>query len=479
MMNLKEKNPRIAVIGDLILDKYLWGSCSRISPEAPVQVIDIDQETFSLGGAGNVVKNLHALGAKIYLLSVLGDCDVADQIKGHLAELGNSLKQEIFIEKKKQSSIKTRLIASQQQVIRYDRECKKDISKESEEKIFNYFCKNIANFDAVILSDYDKGVLTGGLVQKLITFANKHKIKVLIDPKGSNFNKYSGAYLITPNKKEASISSGIEISDNKTLLNNLEFQKNNLNISVPLITLSEQGIAILNDKLDIFPATIRNVFDVTGAGDTVISALSFCIASGYDINFAVKFANLAAGVVVGKIGSATASIDEIVEYELKLNKTSSSQNLCSIDQIESISISLKQDKKSIVFTNGCFDILHSGHVTYLEKAKNFGDCLIVGINSNNSVKKLKGEKRPINDESTRAQIIGALKCVDYVVIFEDETPLNLIKKIAPHTLVKGGDYNINDIVGKEYATQVRLVDFVNGHSTSKTIEKIISLNKGN
>ena len=469
------KKPNILVIGDLMIDEYLWGSCERISPEAPVQVVDINTETYFLGGAGNVVSNLLSLGSCVKLISVIGDDEVGKDLKKMLLDF--DIKSFLIEEKNRRTSKKTRLMASHSQVVRYDKETKCSILKKSVELVYERFLKEIDSCDVVLLSDYEKGVLTEELIKKIISYANKKSIKVLVDPKGNDYSKYSGAYFLTPNKKEAELASDIKITDDSTLKNCLKTLKNKSLLTISLITLSDQGIAILeNDTLIIKPTVAKEVYDVTGAGDTVLASLGFAISLGYDIQTSVEFANIAAGVVVGKLGSATVSMDEIEEYQARLNKNSIEFNIKSKKEIEKISSRLKEQNKKVVFTNGCFDILHKGHVSYLNTAKSFGDVLILGLNSDASVKRLKGESRPINCEDDRAYILSALECVDYVVIFDEDTPYELIKKIGPDTLVKGADYEGKEVVGSDIAKQTKLVTFINGKSTTKTIEKIQKAN---
>src|SRR5574344_2882647 len=466
-----EKKPNILVIGDLMIDHYLWGSCDRISPEAPVQVVNVKKENSVLGGAGNVINNLVSLGSSVEVISVIGDDSVANELKTLLSNIGVAF-DNLVVEKGRKTSKKSRLMASNQQVLRYDSESVDEISKNSSNKILEILEKNIKNYSAIILSDYKKGVLTTTLTQDIIKLANRHKIKVLADPKGKDFSKYKGAYTLTPNKKEAMEATNIDIKDEKSLVEALKSLKQNCNLEVSLITLSEQGIAIFDDELFTSPTAAREVFDVTGAGDTVIASITFALSCGVDIKKALYFANLAAGVVVGKIGSATASLDEIYEYEYQLNKSSSSSHIKTFDEIEKLAKKLHSQGKKIVFTNGCFDILHVGHVKYLEEAKSYGDVLILGLNADSSVRKLKGESRPINSQDDRAYILASLESVDYVVIFEEETPYELIKLIKPHVLVKGGDYEGKEVVGQEIANELKLVQFVDGKSTTNTIKRI-------
>ncbi|MDD2896235.1 MAG: D-glycero-beta-D-manno-heptose-7-phosphate kinase [Aliarcobacter sp.] len=471
MIDFKNKNPKILVIGDLMIDHYLWGKCERISPEAPVQVVNIDKESSVLGGAGNVINNLRALGSKVDVLSVVGDDLVASELEGLLKDI-EVQSNMLIIEENRKTSKKSRLIASQQQVLRYDNESIEDISKNSEKEIVNKLNANILNYDVIILSDYGKGILTTKLTQEIISISNKNKIKVFVDPKGKDYSKYKGAYTLTPNKKEAIEATSITIKDNETLEKAIKKLKIECNLEVSLITLSESGIAIFDDKLRIKPTVAREVYDVTGAGDTVIASIAFAIANDMKIDDAIQFANLAAGVVVGKIGSATATLDEIYEYESSLNKSNSSSHIKSFEEIETLAKKLHAKGKKIVFTNGCFDILHAGHVKYLEEAKSYGDILILGLNADSSVKKLKGPTRPINTQDDRAYILASLESVDYVVIFEEETPYELIKLVQPHILVKGGDYEGKDVVGQDIAQELRLVQFVDGKSTTKIIQRI-------
>ncbi|MEA2027831.1 MAG: D-glycero-beta-D-manno-heptose 1-phosphate adenylyltransferase, partial [Campylobacterota bacterium] len=315
------------------------------------------------------------------------------------------------------------------------------------------------------------GVLTHNLTQKLIAIANAHNIKVLADPKGSDYSKYRGAYLVTPNKKEAQEVTQTTINNTQSLATALHYLQDI--VTIPLITLSEEGIAVLeNSQIINKPTVAREVYDVTGAGDTVIASLTYALAKGRDIVSAIEFANLAAGVVVGKLGSATASLDEIEEYKSSLHKSSIESHIKSFDEIAKVVERLKSQKKKIVFTNGCFDILHRGHVAYLDTAKSFGDVLILGLNSDSSVKRLKGDSRPINTQEDRAFILAALESVDYVVIFDEDTPYDLISIVQPDILVKGGDYEGKEVVGSDIANEVKLVDFVDGRSTTKTIAKI-------
>jgi len=458
------RKPHILVIGDLIIDQYLTGDSERISPEAPVQIVNITSEEFKLGGAGNVVNNLVEFGSRVSLISVIGTCEVAKKLKKLLLE--KHINTDLLIEEdSRKSSKKTRIISGNQQVIRFDSESIDVISKNSSNKIIRALEDKILEYDLLILSDYGKGVLGKNLTQSIIKIASKFNKKVLVDPKGLDFEKYSGSFLLTPNRSEASGWWGNKLNSLEDVEKCSKNLKDQLNLSYGLITLSNEGIGVYDKSFKLFPTKAKEVFDVTGAGDTVIAALGFALASNFDMQASVQFANLAAGVVVSKIGSSVVSLQEIKYFYNK-------KDFYSFEEIKVIVDNLKKESKDIIFTNGCFDIIHSGHVTYLKSAKALGDILIVGLNSDSSVKKLKGDTRPINNESHRSSVLSAIKYVDYVVIFNDETPYELIKTIKPKFLVKGGDYAGKDIVGSEFSENVRTVDFIKGISTSEIINKI-------
>lgn len=469
MHRLRVYQPSILVIGDLMLDHYLWGNCERISPEAPVQVIDIQRESTVLGGAGNVVNNLLSLGAKVRVLSVVGDDENGKELLHMLEVLGADAK-DIVKQEGRKTSKKSRVIASHQQVVRYDSESKDDINETSIKILLAKCEEHIRKIDVLLLSDYGKGVLTTSFTEQIIALAKKHQKPLLVDPKGDDYSKYKGATLITPNKKEASIATKIAIKDNESLQKAGMLLKESLELSYAIITLSEDGMAIFGEHFLKMPTVAREVYDVTGAGDTVLASLGYAISCGLSIKEAASFANSAAAVVVGKLGSATVTLDEVDVYEHSLRAAKAESKIKTREEI----VRLLQNKcnQKIVFTNGCFDILHVGHVKYLEIAKSFGDILIVGLNADESIKRLKGESRPINILEDRAYILASLESVSYVVPFEEETPLALISAIQPDVLVKGADYKDKEVVGSNIAKEVRLVQFVEGKSTTQIIQRI-------
>ncbi len=472
MNRYKSCSPYILVLGDLMIDHYLWGKSERISPEAPVPVIDVSEESEVLGGAGNVVNNLVALGARVEVASVIGSDENGKRLKQMLESLGVGTKA-LIKESNRSTTRKSRVIASHQQVLRFDSETRQAISQESEDALLKQIDTLLdSGIDTVLISDYGKGVISDRLSQELIARAKRRGIRVLVDPKGRDYSKYRGATAITPNKKEASEATGIVIKD-ETSLKEAGFRlKEELDLERAIITLSEEGMAIFGEEMQVIPTIAKEVYDVTGAGDTVIATLGFVRSCGGSIDEAARIANAAAAVVVGKLGSATATWDEIITYEKRMRESGSSHRIVNREELAQTLKRLRREGKRIVFTNGCFDILHLGHVKYLQEASSFGDVLIVGLNSDDSVRRLKGDERPINPQYDRAYILAALEAVDYVCIFEEDTPYELIKIVQPDVLVKGGDYAGKDVVGSDIAKELRLVEFVEGRSTTATIKKM-------
>ena len=453
------KKPNILVVGDLMVDHYLYGKVERISPEAPVQVVDIQKEELLMGGAGNVINNLISLGAKVGVCSVIGDDEGGEFLHQRLGQKG-VVKEGLVTQKGRKTSHKSRVLASHQQIVRIDKEDKEDISKESEDTILMRIKIVLPFYDAIVLSDYGKGVLTNTLTQNIISLSKEKDKLVLVDPKGNDYSKYKGATLLTPNKKEATEATGIDIKDDETLLKALKKLKDEQDLTYSIITLSEEGIALLDKDFEKIPTVAKDVFDVTGAGDTVIASIAISLVEGNSIKEAVEFANKAAAVAVSHVGCYAVKRDEIESFD-------KDKKIVTLDELLKI---LPKDKK-IVFTNGCFDILHAGHVKYLKEAKSFGDILIVGLNSDESVKRLKGESRPINTFEDRATVLSALESVDFVVGFSEDTPYELIKVIKPDVLVKGGDYEGKEVVGSDIAKETRLVQFVDGKSTTNIIQR--------
>ncbi|MEO1941410.1 MAG: D-glycero-beta-D-manno-heptose 1-phosphate adenylyltransferase [Campylobacterales bacterium] len=457
----------IGVIGDYMIDHYLFGESNRISPEAPVPVVNLLREEERAGGAGNVVKNLLSLGVKPVAIGVVGE-EGYPRFKRLLegADTGG-----LFPDSTRPPTVKSRIVVGTHQLLRVDQERVAPISRELERKILQFLEERGKQWRLLLLSDYGKGVLTPQLTAQVIKFANRHNIPTLIDPK-QEFFKYRNGWLLKPNRKELQQATGIEIKDLESLQRAGWRLKEELNLDYLLVTLSEEGMVLFGEEFQQIPTLAREVYDVTGAGDTVLAALGYSLYTGQSLEQGIHFANAAAAVAVGKVGSVPVKLGEVIEFQKRL-KNSADFKIVSISQIEQIARELKGEGKRIVFTNGCFDLLHYGHLKYLQQAKGLGDILIVGLNSDNSVRKLKGERRPITPEYQRAYLLASLEVVDFVVIFEEETPYRLIEKIKPDFLVKGGDYTGKEVVGAQLAGEVRLIEFVEGVSTTRIIERIL------
>jgi D-beta-D-heptose 7-phosphate kinase/D-beta-D-heptose 1-phosphate adenosyltransferase len=468
---------RCLVIGDLMLDEYLWGKAERISPEAPVQVVDVVREELRLGGAGNVVNNLVALGAQVAVCSVIGEDENGRALLEDFCQR-NVAVDGIYRDSARRTSRKTRVVASNQQIVRIDRESRDPLSSGMEEQVCSWVTAHAASYDVILLSDYLKGVLTRQVIEAVVAAARPAGIPVLVDPKGTDFARYQGATILTPNRKEAETAAGIAIHDGESLGQAAALIMEGTGLDNLLVTRSEEGMSLFskNGEALHIPTVAREVFDVSGAGDTVLASLAIGVAAGLGIAEAARLANIAAGIAVGKLGTSTVSPAEIINA-VALTHSDSDSKIKHLDVLTAIITAERARGKRVVFTNGCFDLLHAGHVKYLQKARSLGDLLVLGLNSDASVRRLKGEKRPLIGEEERAHILAALDCIDYVVIFEEDTPLELITALRPHVLAKGGDYTADGVVGKDvveaYGGRVELVTFVDGKSTTNIIERIL------
>ncbi|MFH1226344.1 MAG: D-glycero-beta-D-manno-heptose-7-phosphate kinase [Planctomycetota bacterium] len=474
-------SPKIMVLGDLILDKYVWGKVERISPEAPIQILNAQREGLRLGGVANVAHNAVTLGAKAGLVGVVGNDESGRQTRKLCGQSGINT-AGIVSDRARQTPLKTRMIAQNQQVLRVDNEDPAQISAAAEQSILSYVRRNIKHYDIVLVSDYNKGTLTDSLLKAVIQIARTSRKKVVIDPKGRDYAKYRGATALTPNRSEAELATGIKIKDDASRKQAARKLIKESGLDFVIITLSDKGLYLLDRKGDEVydPARHLDVYDVTGAGDTVLATLGMAFAGGLGYREALHLANLAAGVVVSKVGTATVTRQEIIDHFYQLNDTQCAtrdiRKLVPLKELLNRLPSLRLCGKRVVFTNGCFDILHPGHIATLEFAKAQGDILIVGINSDKSVKRIKGPSRPILNQSDRARVLGALAMVDYIVIFDEPTPLNLIKQIKPDVLIKGTDWQSKGVVGsdilKKYGGRVVLAPMVKGVSTTEIIQRI-------
>lgn len=471
---------KILVVGDVMLDRYWTGDSSRISPEAPVPVVKIGDLDDKVGGAANVARNIAHLDGQVSLLGIIGDDDNGRRLESLLES--ENIKSALVKQSSQPTITKLRVISRQQQVVRLDFE--ESFSQQHADALEAAFEQQMADFELIVFSDYNKGSLSN--IRRLIQKAKAAGKTVLVDPKSKDLSDYSGANVITPNKTEFVAAGGLVDNEQAIWQSAIEVMKN-CDIESILLTRSEQGMSAIsaNEKVDM-PAQFLEVSDVTGAGDTVIATLSMMMALGLPLADAAKVANLAAGIVVAKLGAATVSPEElyrVVNDNLFASKQAHYQTPFE-EVLQHIEFA-RQSGERIVFTNGCFDILHAGHVHYLEQAKALGDRLVVGLNNDESIARLKGPERPINPLSERATVITGLASVDWVIPFGeqngdefDDTPYELIKRVMPDVLVKGGDYTIETIVGADVVQNnggdVAVIEFVDGCSTTKIIEKIKS-----
>jgi len=460
---------KILVVGDVMLDIYHTGNVDRISPEAPVPIVLVSTTVKKLGGAANVANNIAKLNSVPELIGYKGDDNNGKFLEKSLSD--NHINHKL-VDMNHPTISKIRIVAGVQQIVRVDFEEKCDIGFLIEDILLKRIEEQYKDSEIIVISDYGKGVVSERVCHRLIALAKEQNKILIVDPKGSSWNKYSGATIVTPNLKELSdvFGSRIENVDVEIEKAGIEVIKR-YNLTNLLVTRSEKGMTFFEgDKIYHIGTVATEVFDVSGAGDTVVATLATALASSISWIESVKLANKAAGIVVSKIGTVPITYNELESsiYEYREEDKIYFQE----DNIDVLISDLKAKRKKIVFTNGCFDIIHKGHIKYLQKAKAKGDILIVGLNSDLSVKRLKGESRPIKDENERALILSVMEFIDYVIIFSEDTPYKLIKKIQPDILAKGGDYNIEDIVGREFAGQTVLIPFVEGYSTTKTINKM-------
>jgi len=464
---------RILVVGDLMLDEYLWGNTERISPEAPVQVVDVRREDFRLGGAGNVVNNLLRLGCRVEVASVAGDDADGRRLVQRLVDLGLT-GNGVYLSPERTTTRKTRVLSSNQQMLRIDRENRQPLSSSEEQSLLDRLEKLLAkNYDAILVSDYLKGVLTNEVLSFLITRAHELRIPVVVDPKGRDFVRYRGATLLTPNRKEIQIAAGRDLRTPGDLDDIGRTLCRELDLKALVVTRSEEGMSVYCRDGDEYHLPTEAL---SGAGDTVLAVIGAGLAAGLEIQDAARLSNLAAGVVVGKVGTSTVSCEEIIDA-IAHQHQDTDYKIKDRAFLRDIIAEKKKAGQTIVFTNGCFDLLHVGHVKYLQKARQLGDLLVLGLNSDDSIRRLKGPKRPLISEEERSHILAALHCIDYVVLFPEDTPLELIREIEPHILVKGGDYDPADVVGRQvvesYGGRVEIISFVDGRSTTNIIDTIL------
>lgn len=482
----EDKKVRVAIIGDVMVDEYLEGEVNRISPEAPVPVHLVKKSRLAAGGAANVARNIQLVGGEAKILSVWGDDETASKLE-EILRMDNIDTSCIITDPDRPTVKKTRLTSKNNQLVRIDWEKATPISLELQNQILEKL--KALSVQVILLSDYGKGCLTKEFLKKLIQYANAENIPVIVDPKGYDYSGYAGAHLITPNRKEACDALGVDTADPWDKGELAAWLQKKYGLKNILLTLGPHGMYFhpeedSSEKSLHLKANAREVYDVSGAGDTVIAIMSLAIAASCSIPKAMRLANVAAGIVIEKWGTQPILKEELKdalahESALSASGFSTTNKMVDVDGLQTILEMKYPDPKRVVFTNGCFDLLHAGHVTYLEQARSKGEVLVVGINTDSSIQKLKGKNRPIVPLKYRMRLLAALSCVDYVVAFNEETPLNLIQKLKPDVLVKGADYEIEHIVGADFVLKrggaVERLRFVDGLSTTSLVKKIKSL----
>jgi D-beta-D-heptose 7-phosphate kinase / D-beta-D-heptose 1-phosphate adenosyltransferase len=477
-------SPRVLVVGDAMLDRYVWGDAERISQEAPVILLRAERREERLGGASSVATMLRALGAKVMLAGIVGNDHDAGRIRQMLTDLTVD-HEAVITDLTRPSTVKERYVGKAQhrhpqQMIRVDYEDRKPINDTIREQMMTVIKHHLKHTDIVLISDYDKGVCTPELLSSIIGVARAKGIRVVADPiRGHDYRKYHGCSAITPNRLEAGLATSRTLSDMNEVWDAANHLQEKLDLEAAIITLDKDGMAMKHrdGRAKHFATRPRHVYDITGAGDMVMSVLGLALASGADYELAIQLANVAGGLEVEKIGVATVTREEILRDLMTPGNASVSGT--KVFSLESLLQELDYRRRlgqRVVFTNGCFDVLHAGHVQYLQEARAQGDLLVVGLNSDASVRALKGKTRPVQPLSARSLILAGLQAVDFVTVFEEATPMHLIHAIRPDVLVKGADYSKDEVVGAQfvesYGGRVHLANLHHGHSTTNLIDRM-------
>jgi len=471
------REAKVICIGDIMLDRFVYGDVERVSPEAPVPVLHIKQETAVLGGAGNVLRNLLTYGAEVSFFALVGDDVAGREIRELIRKEGTS-NDGVLIESGRQTTIKNRFVAGSQQLLRADQETPILPSDAAQKKLLNDIGEALSSANILLLSDYGKGMLAGEIAERILTLAEKAGVPVLVDPKGFDYARYHGATLLSPNLRELHEATLLPVATDEEVVTAAEALLQGVSVSSVLVTRSARGMTLVTKegKTEHLSAKAREVFDVSGAGDTVIATLAVALAAGAFLPEAAYLANVAAGIVVGKVGTAVVHPEDLIAALHERDLLASADRIVSLKQANETIARWRQQDFRVGFTNGCFDLLHPGHVALLRQAKAACDRLIVGLNSDTSVVRLKGNDRPIQTEIARATVLASIADVDLVIVFTEDTPVHLLKAIRPDVLVKGADYRVDEVVGADfvisYGGKILLADIVDGHSTSETITRI-------
>jgi len=468
---------RVVVVGDAMLDRFVYGAVERISPEAPIPVLRIERETTMLGGAGNVVRNVVALGGRARLVAAIGDDAAGAEVAALMQELGGAA-PDLVVTPARPTSIKTRYIAGSQQMLRADRETTAPLEGDAARRIVETTLRALPASRVAVLSDYGKGVLPKDVTATIIAAAAKAGKPVVVDPKGRDYGRYRGATVITPNRRELSEATGLKTDGDEAVVDAAKHLIAEHGFTAVLATRSQDGMTLVTDGGAALHlrAEAREVFDVSGAGDTVVAAVAAALAAGAPLPSAAALANVAAGIVVGKIGTAAAYTGEVIAALHHQDLAGAEAKVLTAKQALERILLWRRKGLKIGFTNGCFDLLHPGHIALLKQARAACDRLVVGLNSDSSVKAIKGPDRPIQNETARATVLASLASVDLVVLFGEPTPLALIEAFRPDVLVKGADYAKDQVVGgdlvESYGGRVLLAELVPGHSTTATIARL-------
>lgn len=473
----KGRGTRVLVIGDLMLDEYIWGNVERVSPEAPVQVLEWVSHHDGLGGAANVAQNLVALGCDVWVAGIVGDDTKGERLRTLLRDCGVHT-DDVLADAQRPTTTKLRIMASSQQMLRIDRERTMRLGDEIQERLVQAIAQRIPEVDGVICSDYAKGVLTREVLSTSRAQTQQAGKLILADPKGTDYTRYVGFDMVTPNLKELHAAAHLPVDSEEEIVAAGRKILNQVKGNGLLVTRGKDGMTLLRAEQAPFhiPTAAREVFDVTGAGDTVLAVFSMGLFAGVDAETAAQLANRAAGIGVSKVGAVAVAHEEIAEA-LEGDASVTRDKILGNNELTATISQLRGQGKKIVFTNGCYDLLHVGHIKLLQRARALGDILVVGLNDDNSVRTLKGPTRPLMGEKERAQVMAALDCVDIVAVFPDETPMRLIEQIQPDVLVKGGDYEMHEVVGRDFVEshggRVELVPIVEGFSTSDFVKRIV------
>ncbi|MDG2048878.1 MAG: D-glycero-beta-D-manno-heptose-7-phosphate kinase [Myxococcota bacterium] len=475
---------RVVCLGDIMLDQYIYGRVERVSAEAPIPVIHASSQRAMLGGVGNVARNTCALGAQAVLIAVTGDDESADRIRS-LSAGEPTLTARLVREPTRTTTVKTRYIADGQQLLRADEESTEPIRPETAEQIIKVLAEEIRAADALVLSDYLKGVLTDDVLAAAIAEAQAAGVPIVADPKRNNFSVYSGVTVLKPNLGELAAAARTPCQTNSEIEDAARKIMEDSAIDAMMVSRSERGLSLIerDAKTVHFSARALEVFDVSGAGDTMVSTTAVALAAGADLSLAAELANVAAGIVVGKVGTAVVSCDELAERLLEIELTGPEEKVVSAEAALADVERWRQQGKRIGFTNGCFDLLHPGHVSLLTQARSACDRLVVGLNSDESIRRLKGEDRPVQTELARAIVLASLGFVDRVIIFSEDTPVHLLESLQPDVLIKGADYKIDEVVGADvvraYGGEIKLATLVPGQSSTAVIAKMSGADSSN